>query len=462
MLPMSPNAQIFFGSFWQFSLWYWQLPPPKMDSILLCQKLKRKERMMKKKFFVLALLGLLLASCGSSGEADITLTTPPTDTPPPPTATPEPTATPTPQPMPTPTPEPTLRPPEEDPEFENLAILMEAERTEYFGGYYRWSIGLANAMIDTWLGDYPNIYVLRAESYTKLGNFEQATKDLETAVELPYLDDPEINLSMYNNLCWYLGINGEAERALPHCEKVMALAEETESTLNPTVMYVDSRGLVYGMLGRTEEAITDFERVLSWAEENPGGLPAEMAASRQEWLDTLKQGENPFSSEVLEQLRTEAIDPLAYPEPEMLEDYSRQHFVDILEKDGFFLVESGVEDNDLEYEFYGLMSGECMIGVVLLGPEDEIIQARMVLNGCEEYQYIPELRWFAKLLMLNNPREDIDCIQMGEWYAWELTELQNLVEGEIRKTDFSVGNVEFTAVREDDPESGTWITLFGY
>ena len=110
---------------------------------------------MKKKIFVLALMGLLLVSCASSGEADITSTTPPTKTsPPPPTSTPKPTATPTPPPTPTPTPtpEPTLIPIEdlmEELEVENLAILMQTEREEYMAGYYRWAIGLTNAMIDT-------------------------------------------------------------------------------------------------------------------------------------------------------------------------------------------------------------------------------------------------------------------------------------------------------------------------
>ena len=131
---------------------------------------------------------------------------------------------------------------------------------------------------------------------------------------------------MYNALCWYLGINGEAERALPHCEKAVALAEETESSLKPeefeslggpTVTYVDSRGLVYGLLGRTEEAIADFERVLSWAEENSNELPPEIVPSRQMWLDALEKGENPFTPEVLEEQR--------HARPAQQRDDDREH-----------------------------------------------------------------------------------------------------------------------------------------
>lgn len=433
------------------------------------------EDVMKKLGLVLVLLSLLLAGCGASNPPAEPSIVKPTATQAPPTPTPEPTATPTPEP--TATPEPTLIPVDELMEqmgFEDMAALMQAEAQEYQSGYYRWAIGLSNVILDNWLEDYPLIYFQRAGAYAKLGNFEHAIKDLEIAVQLPAMQQfnqnpqdqrfpmenftaNEIDMisNLYNNLCWYLAITNQPEAALPYCEVAV--------TLFPSAAFLDSRAVVYAMLGRNEDALREFKQVLLLTEDDPYGLYAEMKEQRQQWVTALQDGDNPFNPQFLEQLRQESIDPNAYPEPVILEDFSGEHFIEVLEKDGFILVEKGVNNRGVDYAFYGLKAGNCAIRVILFEPEENFSEAKMILNNCTETQYIAELRWFFKFLLLDDPNQDTDCIDLGKWRAWELTELQDLLSGEIQHTEeFSIRQFNFYAEAEQDSEDDLWVTLYGY
>ncbi|MGD2026170.1 MAG: tetratricopeptide repeat protein [Anaerolineales bacterium] len=412
---------------------------------------------MKKTLVLLVLVGMLLAGCGASDVPADTPTMQPTDTQSPPTPTPEPTATPTPEPTltptPTPTPEPTLMPLSDlmaELEQDELFTLIEAENGEYRAGYYRWAIGISNVIIDSYLNDHPAIYVIRSESYSKLGDFENAIKDLETAAQFPYLDDPDINASMYNNLCWYLAITDQPDRALPYCEQSVALFSE--------IANLDSRAMVYGMLGRTEDAISDFEQVLEMGEDDEFGFYADLIEERKQWLEALKNGEDPFTPELLEKLQQESIDPDAYPEPEMLTDYSRQHFVQTLESDGFDFVGSGETPAGVEYMAYGVISGECQIIVGIYGSEDEILSSRLVLNGCKDDQLRGEIGWFGRLMLLSDPYQEADdCFSLGELYAWQITEVDSLIAKDTSITnEIHISEIRFQAGWDD---SGTALRI---
>ncbi|HAY83951.1 MAG TPA: hypothetical protein DCY42_03230 [Chloroflexi bacterium] len=355
-----------------------------------------------------------------------------------------------------------------------LKALWDAEVAEFEGGYYRWAIGLANTILDKWAEEYPYMYSNRADSYANLGDFDLAIKDLETAAKLPYMkefkhsmENPDIGefiytedeintiANLYNNLCWYLAITNQPDRALPYCEEAVELF--------PSIVILDSRAVVYAMLGKTEEAISDFEQVFALAEDDPFGFYTDLVDERKLWATALQNGEDPFTPEVLEILKQETIDPDAYPDPELLEDFSGQHFTKILEQDGFVLVDSGVNDSGVEYKFYGLVAGECMIRVVLFDPDQEFTQAKMILNGCSDEQYLAELRWFVKFLLWEDPRADADCVYLGQWRGWELTMLPKLMTGEVQATDeFKLRDVKFVAEHELDQEGNNWITLYGY
>ena len=141
--------------------------------------------------------------------------------------------------------------------------------------------------------DFGSAWYNRGLSYMALGEAydEQALADLRRAHALQP-DAPGPN----NALCWQLSLVGRPEEALPSCDAAVAA--------DPTAFSRDSRGLTYALLGRTEEAIVDFEAFAAWAEEQPGGTDAHYARCK-EWIEALRAGHNPFDEETLKALRNE-------------------------------------------------------------------------------------------------------------------------------------------------------------
>ena len=406
---------------------------------------------MKRIVFVLVLLSLLLAGCGASDAPADPPTIAPTATSAPPTATPEPTDTPTPEPTatpePTPTPEPTLPPIPTD--VEELAILLEATVKESMAKYYRWSIGISTHILEYFI-DHPEIYLLRAESSSKIGDFENAIQDLETAVEFPYLDSPEINVGMYNNLCWYLGITGEPERALPYCEDPVLL--EAAELTDQKAIVLDSIGLVYGMLGRIEESIATFQEMITLLEEDEFGFYDDLIAQRKEWISAMENGEDPFTPEVLESLRQETIDPAALPAGEVREEYTFNYFTEFVAQDGFEYLGSDTNDYGVPYDFYATMFNECTMLVAVYGDEEQFAYNRMGLMGCTGEQMRGEVGWFGRLMLLEDPYQDDDnCIPLGQFYAWQITELDSLITGEITDTsEITIKGITFYGYLNED------------
>ena len=415
---------------------------------------------MKNLLILFAFAGILLVGCTDQNLPEDPPAPLPTETQPTPTPTPLPTATPTPLPTltPEPTPAPTL-PPIAEVVLENpdLGMLMNLELSEYNAGYYRWAIGLSNVIIDQWLEDYPDMYILRSEAYWEIGDYDQAIDDLKTALNRPGLEDADKYLSASNNLCWNLALLERPEEALPFCEQAVGFVEklwDNPSDFPMTVeqheaMVLDSRGLVYGLLGKTEEAISDFERVLELGASI--SMPPDVLEMRDQWLAALKQGEDPFTPEAIAALKEEEIvaSKEQYPEPEMRQDYSMETFANILENDGFSFISSDVNHNGVGYDVYFTMADSCSIVMMLFKTDtDDLGQASMILSDCTELQYQAEFRWMVKLLLFDDPRADMDCILLGEWYAWEQTKLVDLIEGSIEEDEITIGGIKFGGTRD--------------
>jgi len=134
----------------------------------------------------------------------------------------------------------------------------------------------------------------RGLAYFALGpNYdEQSLADLRQAHELQP-DAPEPS----NSLCWELSLLDQAPDALPYCDSAVAA--------DPTALSHDSRGLAYALLGRTEDAIRDFEAFLAWLDTQPEATQTRYSTRRQAWIEALREGENPFTQETLQALRTE-------------------------------------------------------------------------------------------------------------------------------------------------------------
>ena len=102
--------------------------------------------------------------------------------------------------------------------------------------------------------------------------------------------------SAYNALCWGNMLDQQPEQALPYCDEAV--------DRDPTGASRDSRGMVYAQLGRTDEAITELEAYLAWLETlSPPLYSAYNGPLVEEWIASLRTGENPFDSETLAALR---------------------------------------------------------------------------------------------------------------------------------------------------------------
>ena len=139
--------------------------------------------------------------------------------------------------------------------------------------------------------DSPMAYFNRGLVYSELGNLDRSTANLRRAQELSPRD-----FTFNNTLCWQLGVQRQPEAALPYCE--LALQD------GPDGLALDSRGLVYAVMGRYPEAAADFQAFLAWADESAEvGCEGYYSPSRQTWLEKLEEGESPFDEEALHDLR---------------------------------------------------------------------------------------------------------------------------------------------------------------
>ena len=134
-------------------------------------------------------------------------------------------------------------------------------------------------------------YYNRGLLYSDLEDWPQSTSDLRMAQEL----DPG-NPTFNNTLCWQLGIQRQPEMALPYCNLAL--------TVDPDGPARDSRGLVYAVMGRNDEAIADFQAFLTWVDTSvKETCRPHFRPSREAWIAALQSGENPFDATTLRELR---------------------------------------------------------------------------------------------------------------------------------------------------------------
>jgi tetratricopeptide (TPR) repeat protein/transcriptional regulator with XRE-family HTH domain len=100
-----------------------------------------------------------------------------------------------------------------------------------------------------------------------------------------------------NALCWAYALEQAPETALPYCERAVAL--------DPSGAGRDSRAIVYGELGRYAEAAADLEAYLRALQAQDEAAYARIGPAREEWIQALKAGRNPFDRAMLDRLRLE-------------------------------------------------------------------------------------------------------------------------------------------------------------
>ena len=112
---------------------------------------------------------------------------------------------------------------------------------------------------------------------------------------------------MINNaLRRQLGVQRRPDEALPYCD--LALEREPNGPAR------DSRGLVYGVMGSADEAVTDARVFLGWVEVSakPACRPY-YRPSRESWTSALEAGGNPFDDETLWELPLRPASPGSAP-----------------------------------------------------------------------------------------------------------------------------------------------------
>ncbi|MGB3493868.1 MAG: hypothetical protein WBA57_14155 [Elainellaceae cyanobacterium] len=117
----------------------------------------------------------------------------------------------------------------------------------------------------------------------------QFLEDLQTAQAA----DSEVFIPprFWRKICWSISLGNEPEAALEACEAAVSA--------NPSYGgYRDSRALARALTGDVAGAIEDFQAYVDWS-----GSPPRRKRQRQDWIDALKAGENPFTEELLEELQ---------------------------------------------------------------------------------------------------------------------------------------------------------------
>ena len=144
-------------------------------------------------------------------------------------------------------------------------------------------------------------YYNRGLVYSDLEDWERSNADLRAAQER----EPR-NPAFSNTLCWQLEVQQRPEEALPYCN--LALEDDPDGPSR------DSRGLVYGVMGRSDESTDDFRAFVAWVDASvKESCRPHFRPSRESWIGTLQSGGNPFDRETLRGLRVRPGAPGAAP-----------------------------------------------------------------------------------------------------------------------------------------------------
>jgi hypothetical protein len=372
--------------------------------------------MKTKSFLSIGIVTLILAACSSSSETIAsTKTTFPT-TPAKPTETETLSPTPTDTLVPTGTPTPIS----EIEGGKQLRIgayetLLNIGDSFLEDEYYLAAEEVYSEMLNYELEPIKRAEVLshRGYFYDAIGDFDAAIEDYTASVEL----DPFNVLSLYS-LCWDYAVANQAELGLPYCEEVVLQS--------PKPYYMDGRGITYALLGRYEEAIADFEVVVTDLE----GKDFDSAlAMRLDWITVLEAGGNPFSPEALAELQTEytrMVEEMPIYIPEEV-DLSREALKSRFENYDFIF--KALETIDSEEVLIGsYQEGECKEGVSINGPEDEVSFVSLAVNGCKDDFTQGEFSWFMSLFFTESDYM-VDSPCLGKVFAWTITDIYYVIQG---------------------------------
>jgi tetratricopeptide (TPR) repeat protein len=390
-----------------------------------------------KKIFVLCILMLALVACSGSEEAIA-----PTETALP-SATSKPTVTETPVPTPTETPFPTatLTPTavvEPLPRHTYLSLLGVGEMFRNYM-FLLTTEEIYSIMLEYDLEDSQRaeVFLNRGLIYDWMGELDAAIQDYAAAAELD-----ATNPDTLYSLCWDYSLTNQAEKGLPFCEEAVSL--------DPDPYYVDGRAIAYALVERFDDAINDFQVVITYLEDQ-GDTYETTLQERRDWVSALERGENPFTPEVLAGLKNDTImveEPPVYV-PQDVES-SRAAFQAKLEDTGFTFGEIEIEDGD-EVLTGTYQDGACKQGLKLVGPQEEIRTVYLSVFGCTDADTQGNITGFMGMFYYNYGEDAfVDSPWLGKIFAWNSTDVYYVIEGmQTDPVSIEIENIVFTAVAKD-------------
>lgn len=145
----------------------------------------------------------------------------------------------------------------------------------------------------------PDKAIPQAVALMDLGR-DTAGKQLFSAVEK---QEPK-SAATWNSLCWWGALTGQAQLALPWCDRAVTLASADELP-----GYRDSRGVTRALTGDLEGAIADFQFSLASAKENnsPYRSPPQMDRRAPGWKESSKRGRTCRFTHRIESARQDLI-----------------------------------------------------------------------------------------------------------------------------------------------------------
>jgi tetratricopeptide (TPR) repeat protein len=113
---------------------------------------------------------------------------------------------------------------------------------------------------------------------------------------LKYRPASAVESFKWNNLCWLGALNGRAAQVMKACEYAVALDPEQLGN-------VDTRGVARALAGNRKGAIADFQEFIDKWDGDGSPEGARIKEQRRGWIKALNKDENPFTRDVLMDLR---------------------------------------------------------------------------------------------------------------------------------------------------------------
>ena len=136
----------------------------------------------------------------------------------------------------------------------------------------------------------------KGKNLAKEGKIEETINLYKEAQKLD--SDVEIDVENWGQLCWFGSLNNQTQDVIFACEKAVKLKSNDGR-------FRRYRGLATALTGNYQGAIEDFQVLVESIKDE------ENKAKVEGWIETLKKGENPFTSEVLKELEYN-IDWMSY------------------------------------------------------------------------------------------------------------------------------------------------------